>query len=136
MARTKKANARAASNEDVLLGAKIRTFRNLAKVSQDELGKALNPPVSFQQIQKYEKGVNRVSHTKLGQICKALNCTMADMTTDLRGDGQTTTQSSQVVAMLGDAATFRLVKAFSTLPRDMQFKFVGLLETVAHGIPA
>jgi transcriptional regulator with XRE-family HTH domain len=136
MARTKKANARAASNEDVLLGAKIRTFRNLAKVSQDELGKALNPPVSFQQIQKYEKGVNRVSHTKLAQICKALNCTMADMTTDLRGDGQTTTQSSQVVAMLGDAATFRLVKAFSTLPRDMQFKFVGLLETVAHGIPA
>lgn len=127
----KKANARAASPDDVLLGAKIRAFRNAANVSQAELGAALTPPVSFQQIQKYEKGVNRVSHVKLTQICDALKCTVADMTADLRGHGQSNAASQQLVAMLGDQATFRLVKAFSTLPRDMQFKFVGLIESVS-----
>lgn len=125
-------NARASSADDKALGAKIRAFRNLAKISQAELGAALDPPVSFQQIQKYEKGVNRVAHSKLVQICKALGCTMADMTAELKGEGQSQAASNELLALMGDNATMRLVKAFATLPRDMQFQFVGLVERVSH----
>lgn len=129
--KTNRVSARATSEEDKALGAKIRAFRNMANISQADLGAALDPPVSFQQIQKYEKGMNRVTHTKLMQICKALNCTVADMMADLKGDGQTLSQSGQLVAMMGDHATFRMVKAFMRIPRDMQYKFVAIVESVA-----
>ena len=41
------------------------------------LGKELG--VSFQQIQKYERGVNRVSAARLYNICKALNVSLSSM---------------------------------------------------------
>jgi len=46
-------------------------------MTQDDLGKALG--ISFQQIQKYEKGVNRVSASRLYEICKILNVSMSSM---------------------------------------------------------
>jgi transcriptional regulator with XRE-family HTH domain len=67
---TKKLQQRASGPGDKKLGEKIRTRRVVAGMSQDELGKALG--VSFQQIQKYEKGVNRVSAVRLEQIAGAL----------------------------------------------------------------
>ena len=55
---------------DKKLGEKIRTRRTAAGMRQDELAKALG--VTFQQVQKYEKGINRVSAVRLGQIATAL----------------------------------------------------------------
>ena len=46
-------------------------------MSQQRLGKELG--VSFQQIQKYERGVNRVSAARLYSICKALNVSLSSM---------------------------------------------------------
>lgn len=40
------------------LGARLRTLREAAEISQQDAGKALN--VTFQQVQKYESGVNRI----------------------------------------------------------------------------
>ena len=132
----KKTNVRSATQEDVSLGSRIRTFRNAAKMSQADLGAALTPPVSFQQVQKYEKGLNRVSHTKLAQICKVLGCSIGDMIADMKGEGQTNVQAGQMIQLMGDHATFRLVKAFHTLPREMQFRIVSLVECVQHGLPS
>jgi transcriptional regulator with XRE-family HTH domain len=125
---------RAATAEDKVLGNKLRAFRNAVQMSQQQLGESLDPPVSFQQIQKYEKGVNRVSHVKLTQICKSLGITVQDVIGDFKRDGQTSAQSEQVLNMMGDQTTFRMLKAFRALPRDMQFKFVALVETVQHGV--
>ena len=44
---------------DIMVGTRIKQARHAAKVSQTELGEALG--VTFQQVQKYEKGSNRVS---------------------------------------------------------------------------
>ena len=128
----KTTNVRAATAEDKALGSKIRAFRNAAGISQAELGTLLDPPVSFQQVQKYEKGVNRVSHVKLLQICKALDVQPSDMIGDIRPEGQSSSASAQMIAMMGDNTTFRLVKAFALLPREMQHKIVGLVEAVSH----
>jgi transcriptional regulator with XRE-family HTH domain len=67
---TKKLHQRAPGPADKKLGEKIRTRRTAAGTSQTELGEVLG--VSFQQVQKYEKGVNRVSAVRLEQIAGAL----------------------------------------------------------------
>jgi transcriptional regulator with XRE-family HTH domain len=46
-------------------------------MSQEELGSALG--VSFQQIQKYERDVNRLSSGRLIQIASALQCSVIDL---------------------------------------------------------
>ena len=52
------------------VGARVRMRRMLAGVSQEKLGEALG--LTFQQVQKYEKGANRISASRLQQIAKML----------------------------------------------------------------
>lgn len=53
---------------DVEVGRRIRVYRQQAKLSQTELGNALN--LTFQQVQKYEKGINRVAPSRLEIIAR------------------------------------------------------------------
>ncbi|MBR0884805.1 helix-turn-helix domain-containing protein, partial [Bradyrhizobium liaoningense] len=64
-------NKRSADERDVRIGQRLRTRRMELKISQQELGQVLG--VSFQQIQKYEKGVNRVGAARLVQLAEALD---------------------------------------------------------------
>jgi transcriptional regulator with XRE-family HTH domain len=68
---TPRSNARRINGSDVYIGERIREARMAAKMSQDELGKKLG--VSFQQIQKYEKGKNRLAGGRFEAIAKALD---------------------------------------------------------------
>lgn len=52
------------------VGSRVRMRRMLAGISQEKLGEALG--LTFQQIQKYEKGANRISASRLQQIAKKL----------------------------------------------------------------
>ena len=56
--------------EDRRIGNLIRILRIKAKISQAELGEALG--VTFQQVQKYEKGANRIGSGKLARLAEAL----------------------------------------------------------------
>ena len=60
---------------DIHVGSKIRMQRNLARMSQSALGDAIG--VTFQQVQKYEKGTNRVGASRLQQIAAVLNVPVA-----------------------------------------------------------
>src|SRR3984957_10252816 len=62
--------SRGATPVDAHIGQKIRTRRNLLRLSQTELADAAG--ITFQQIQKYEKGVNRVGASRLQQFSDAL----------------------------------------------------------------
>lgn len=62
---------RAASDIDKYIGAQIRVRRSAMRLSQEGLAEAIG--VTFQQIQKYEKGVNRVSAAALFRIAQVLN---------------------------------------------------------------
>jgi len=55
----------------------MRERRRELEMSQADLGKELG--VTFQQIQKYEKGINRVSAARLYSICKALSVSLSSM---------------------------------------------------------
>lgn len=55
---------------DVHVGSRLRLRRLLVGMSQDKLGEALG--LTFQQIQKYEKGMNRIGASRLFEISKIL----------------------------------------------------------------
>lgn len=55
---------------DIYIGNKVRARRNLLGLSQEELAHSIG--LTFQQVQKYEKGVNRISVSRLVDICRTL----------------------------------------------------------------
>jgi transcriptional regulator with XRE-family HTH domain len=71
--KTAKRTSRATGSLDIHFGEKLRARRMMMapKVSQSELANALG--VTFQQIQKYEKGVNRLSAAMMVRIAEVLN---------------------------------------------------------------
>lgn len=62
---------------DVAVGNRVRELRTRAGMSQTDLGEKLG--VSFQQVQKYEKGVNRMGASRLIQICDALQVPITEL---------------------------------------------------------
>lgn len=60
---------------DVHVGNKLRLRRNMLGMSQEQLGKAAG--LTFQQIQKYERGVNRISASRLFQIANLLGVSVS-----------------------------------------------------------
>ncbi|OYX35806.1 MAG: transcriptional regulator [Caulobacterales bacterium 32-69-10] len=66
---------RAPNPVDLHVGARIRMRRKLLSVSQERLAEQLG--LTFQQVQKYERGANRVSASKLYEIARALQTSVA-----------------------------------------------------------
>jgi transcriptional regulator with XRE-family HTH domain len=60
---------------DIQVGARMRMQRNLLGVSQSTLAERLG--ITFQQVQKYERGINRVSASKLQLIARAFGVPVA-----------------------------------------------------------
>lgn len=69
-----------ATAEDAILGARIRTHRLAAGRSQEWL--AVRIGVTFQQVQKYERGIDRVSALRLATIAWALEVPVAELLKD------------------------------------------------------
>ena len=60
---------------DIHVGGRIRLRRNMLGLSQEKLGESLG--ITFQQIQKYEKGTNRVGASRLQAIASILEVPVA-----------------------------------------------------------
>ena len=72
-----KKRPRVTTSVDVYIGARMRDRRIALGLTQEDLGQKLG--VSFQQVQKYENGSNRVSAARLFEICEALDLSLASM---------------------------------------------------------
>jgi len=70
---------------DIHVGARVRTRRLLIGMNQETLARSLG--LTFQQVQKYEGGANRVSASRLSQIAEILSVPIAYFFTDLDPDG-------------------------------------------------
>lgn len=66
---------------DKLLGKKLRQIRENKGFSQERLAKEIG--VVFQQIQKYETGINRISCSRLLKILEVLNISIIDFFADI-----------------------------------------------------
>ena len=60
---------------DIYVGTKIRLTRAARGISQQQLADMLS--ISFQQLQKYERGINRISASRLWEVSQALGVNIA-----------------------------------------------------------
>lgn len=78
-----KDNKKKPNPTDMHVGSRIRLRRNMLGMSQEKLGENLG--ITFQQIQKYEKGTNRVGASRLQAIANILGVPVAFFFEDLPG---------------------------------------------------
>ena len=69
---------------DVHVGRRVRLRRTLLGMSQEQLGDALN--ITFQQVQKYERGSNRISASRLWDIGQILDVPVSFFFDDMSRD--------------------------------------------------
>ena len=98
-------------------GSRIRLRRTMLGMSQEKLGDSLG--ITFQQIQKYEKGTNRVGASRLQNISAILNVPVAFFFEDAPGDPSTgqpglseASNSNYVVDFLSSSEGLQLNRAF------------------------
>ena len=114
------------SKVDALVGARVRMLRERRKMSQTALGEAIG--VSFQQVQKYERGANRISASALYQIAKALGVAPSDFFEGLQPQSGNTVDWSRLV----DPQVRDLLDSFSRIPSaTVRAKIVELVEALA-----
>jgi len=117
---------------DVVVGSNIRQRRRALKVSQEALAEAVG--VTFQQVQKYERGANRVSASCLFEICRALKCHPADLmpAPDWYRDGKAPEWMADARAL--HTLHPRLLKTLAALPEDnLRLLAAGLQALTAEG---
>lgn len=115
-----KENKKKPNPTDVHVGGRIRLRRNMLGMSQEKLGEALG--ITFQQIQKYEKGTNRVGASRLQAIASIMNVPVAFFFDDLPGQeggehkGLAEDSSANfVVDFLSSAEGLQLNRAFARI---------------------
>jgi transcriptional regulator with XRE-family HTH domain len=129
--------ARGVGAVDLHVGGRIRALRNLKEMSQEQLGEALG--VSFQQVQKYEKGMNRVSGGRLLQIAATLGCTASDLLENAPTNGKpvkhVVRDGSLSVAALDEVARdhvgIRMFKAYLGLTPNLRVAITQMAERLA-----
>ncbi len=115
---------------DRLVGQNIRVFRLSKGMTQTALGNALD--VTFQQVQKYENGSNRVGSGRLAKISKVLDIPISrffhNRTPEVEsGDGR-----DSISELLTLPYALRMLKAFSRISdKRTILSLVGLAESVA-----
>jgi transcriptional regulator with XRE-family HTH domain len=103
---------------DVAVGVRIRNLRLRNRLSQTDLGEQVG--VTFQQIQKYEKGTSRVSAGRLAQLAKVFSVPIVAFYSDApTSKGRATKRANN--ATVDDTNVDRLVKAFQAL-KDKKLK--------------
>ncbi len=119
---------------DIALGAAVRIRRRTIGMSQEALAEQCG--VSFQQIQKYENGTNRISFSRLVLISRALRCRVTDLMDVFDGPGEETARDLELLTRLRTPGALELLSAYERLAPDARSALVGLLRALTPGAPA
>lgn len=122
---------------DIHVGSRIRLRRTMLGMSQEKLGEALG--ITFQQIQKYEKGTNRVGASRLQNISAILNVPVSFFFEDAPGDSASgvsgmaeASSSNYVVDFLSSSEGLQLNRAFVKISDPkVRRKLVDLVKALA-----
>ena len=125
---------------DKHVGARVRMRRMMLSMSQEKLGDALS--LTFQQVQKYEKGVNRISMGRLIRVGRALEVNVSYLLGADTGATPAITPSpnehaefAEAVDMLSRFGALRLLTAFSNIPEnplELRESIVRTVESIAR----
>ena len=121
-------NPRAPKAVDIFVGSRIRLWRMRREMTQEQLGKALK--VAYQQIQKYEKGVNRVAAARLNDFVNALSVPVSEFFVGVK-DAERRSFASPSAAF--DLQAFRIAEAFAKITDEQIRRFLlRFAETMAR----
>ena len=119
--------ARRADADDATVGHNIRVQRLAKKMSQSALAEAIG--ITFQQVQKYEKGVNRVGAGRLVRVAEALDVQVSFF---FGGTDVGSEETRAILGFLDTGYSLRLLRAFSRIPPgSVQRAVVDLVESIA-----
>lgn len=126
-----KSRTKAPDSRDMEVGRRIRAQRLVRGLSQTDLGRSLG--ITFQQVQKYEKGANRVGAGRLTRIAEVLAVPVAFFFGDHASSGKAD-DASEALGFLETAGAVRLVKAYARIDdTDVRRALVDLAESIASG---
>jgi transcriptional regulator with XRE-family HTH domain len=116
---------------DFAIGARMRARRRQLNLSQSDLAAKLG--VSFQQVQKYERGVNRVSGSTLVAAAAALTTTVGWLV----GEEGAAAQSDDVFHALATPGALEMLQAYARIPDSRaRAALLALTQQIsAHDIP-
>jgi transcriptional regulator with XRE-family HTH domain len=122
--------AKRPSTIDVAVGRNIRIWRMAKGMSQAHLANRLG--VTFQQIQKYEVGANRIGTGRLVKAAAILGVPIATLFDGVdRAD-----DASALLSLVADSRSFRLAHAFAAIKDGtLRLSLVNLVEKVAAAVP-
>ncbi|WP_421935427.1 helix-turn-helix domain-containing protein [Phenylobacterium sp.] len=112
---------------DVAVGARIRLARKVRGRSQQALAEAIG--VTFQQVQKYESGANRVSASMLARIAAALGLPVAELFGPIAAPSQI---GDDIATMLGEPGALTLLRGYCQLPRAYRAALVSFIEALSR----
>lgn len=122
---------------DVHVGKRLRMRRKMLGMSQEDLGRPVG--VTFQQIQKYERGTNRVGSSRLYDFAKILNVSVGYFFEGFTGETAKEDRvsaadiSSDVQESLESKETMSLVQAYYRIPdAAVRAKVLGLIKSLRN----
>jgi transcriptional regulator with XRE-family HTH domain len=129
----KHVRARRADSRDAEVGRRVRSRRLECRLSQTELADRIG--VTFQQVQKYEKGVNRIGAGRLQRIAEALEVPISFFFGGGPGaPARETSNAESIFGFLQTSGSVRIVKAFHKIKsRKARQLLVEMAEELADG---
>lgn len=117
---------------DVHVGKCIRFRRSQLSMSQSVLAERLG--ITFQQVQKYERGVNRISASKLFDTARALGVPIKYFFEELEGGEKENTTNSipeHVAIYASQPDAHRVIRAMAEIPNPIRSRIATLIKTIA-----
>jgi len=113
---------------DIALGAAVRIRRRTIGMSQEALAEQCG--VSFQQIQKYENGANRISFSRLVQIARALRCRVVDLMDVLDTPDRELSGDLDLLTRMRTPGALELLAAYERLNPDARSSLITFLRAL------
>ena len=115
---------------DIAVGRNVRIWRMAKGLTQDDLASRVG--VTFQQLQKYEIGGNRIPTGRLVKLSGILGVPISALFEGTNGPEP----PRSLLALISDNRSFRLARAFAAIENSaMRLSLVSLVETIAGGVP-
>src|ERR1700750_1924695 len=116
---------------DTMVGARIRVLRIHNRISQTDLAEQIG--VTFQQVQKYEKGTNRIGASRLSRIATVLGVSVGEL---FESPGEKSNDSTLLFQLLAEPGALRVLKAYTrTSDPRVRHAIADLVEGIADKQP-
>jgi transcriptional regulator with XRE-family HTH domain len=116
---------------DIYVGLRVRLQRTLLGMSQAKL--AANLGLTFQQVQKYERGANRIGSSKLYRISKILGVSV-EFFFDGFEKSKPNEKYPEMDRQLNSRETLELVRAYYRLDKPVRNKVFAMMKAISNSI--